>query len=118
MELKSDTYRVTLDEKSGEFQVWQLANKGVQVIQNGVEVAPDEATKRLVDYMNSTPTFAANWAGDGFNVDIEAGMRRWHGTKSETDVRRALKVCGFDTVKIRTIFQLSKIQQHDWIRRY
>jgi len=127
MEISSSTNKLTLDESSGEFQVWPLAPKQLHVTEyrNGlktrdeIETQPDASAVKLLEYVNSTPLFAANYAGDGeFNIDLDCGFQRWSGSKSEREVRLALRRCGFTTTDIKAVMLAAKVQEHRYIRRY
>lgn len=126
MEITSTSHRLILDEATGEFQVYPLENRQLHVaeyrggvkVRDEIETQPDAATTALLEYANSTPFFAANWAGDGFNIDLACGFRRWHGTKSEAEVRTALRRCGFSLKEAKAVLAAAKVEEHDWIRRY
>lgn len=126
MELKSNTHKITLDEASGEFQVWPLEDRQLHVtefrggvkVRDEIETQPDAATIALLEYTNSVPLFAANWSGDGYNVDLDCGFQRWTGTKSEAEVRTALRRCGLGLKDAKAVLTAAKIQEHSWIRRY
>jgi hypothetical protein len=125
MELKSPTHKLTQTETTGEFQVWLVEKKQLHVreFRDGRKVRdeidpPDEATKKLLAYANSVPLFAANWAGGRFNIDLDCGFSRFAGTKSESEVRSALRKCGFSNPQIKKVIAASKVKEHWFLRRY
>jgi len=126
MEIITSSHRLTLCESTGEFEVFPLQERQLHVteFQNGVKVRdeietdPDPATKRLLEFANRVPLFAASFAGDGYwNVDLDCGMSRWNGQKSEAEVRKALRRCGFSVTDARRVIAAAKVQQHNWIAR-
>jgi hypothetical protein len=124
MNLTSSTYRLTLTEVTGEFEVFPLADRQLHVteFENGVKTTkinpPDPATQRLLAHANRVPLFSCNFAGDGwFNLDLDCGMARWNGQKSEKDVRTALRRCGFSLKEARAVIVASKVETHRWIAR-
>lgn len=127
MELTSETHRLTLFENAGEFDVFELAKKQLhvtevrdgRVVRDEVEAQPDEAAKKLLAYANSVPLFTANFAGDGrFNIDLDVGFQRWNGTKSERQVRDALRKCGFSNPQIKSVIKAAKVKEHWYVRRH
>jgi hypothetical protein len=126
MELTSETHRLTQTENTGEFEVWPVEKRQLHVTEyrDGRKVReevdpPDEATKTLLAHANSVPLFAANFAGDGrFNIDLDCGFQRWSGTKSEREVRSALRKCGFSNPQIKAVVKSAKVQEHGYVRRY
>jgi hypothetical protein len=127
MELKSESHRLTLQEATGQFEVWPIAERQLHVtefrngqkVRDEIETNPDLAMTKLLAFANRVPLFAANFAGDGsFNIDLDAGFQRWHGTKPEAEVRTALRRCGFTLRQARSVIAAAKIEQHDWLGRY
>jgi hypothetical protein len=127
MEVISETHRVTLDDCTGEFEVWPIEKRQLHVTEyrNGVKVRdetetkPDAATTELLEYANSVPLFAATFAGDGFfNIDLDCGFQRWSGMKSESEVRTALRQCGFSLEEARAVISAAKVEEHSYVRRY
>jgi hypothetical protein len=127
MEIISETHRLTQDDCTGEFEVWPVEERHLHITEyrNGVKVRdetetkPDAATTKLLEHANSVPLFAASFAGDGFfNIDLDCGFQRWSGTKSESEVRTALRQCGFSLKEARTVIGAAKVEEHSYVRRF
>jgi hypothetical protein len=124
MEIQSKTHRIVLHDDSVEFEVFALQPQELVVTEfsaAGVHqhTPDDKATRELLNYKNSTPLFAGNYAGDGqFNIDLDCGFQRWSGTKSKHEVREALKQCGFNKEEIGQILVAAMHSEHNYLRRY
>ena len=63
--------------------------------------------------------FAANWAGDtSWNTDLDAGFQRWHGVKPQSQIRTALKRCGFSPPQVKAVIAAAKVEEHAHVRYY
>ena len=127
MDITSNTHRLTLDDCTGEFEIWPIEERQLHVTEyrNGVKVRdetegrPDAATTKLLEYANSVPLFAASFAGDGFfNIDLDCGFQRWNGMKPESEVRTALRRCGFSLREARAVISAAKVEEHSYVRRH
>ncbi|MCY2927547.1 MAG: hypothetical protein NT031_19330 [Planctomycetota bacterium] len=127
MNIQSETHRLTLNEETGEFEVYPLTPRqlhvteyrGGRLVRDEDETHPDAAAVKLLEFVNGTPLFAANWAGDGaFNLDLDCGLARWHGLKPVGQVRTALKRCGFSPEQVKTVIAAAKVEDHGHVRYY
>ena len=81
----------------------------------GVKQEALPQTDSLVRYLSTTPLLVANFAGNGqYNVDCNAGLQRWHGTKSGKDMAGALRRFGFDNAG--DILKQVRKFKHDGVR--
>ena len=127
MEISSQTHRITLHDEDGQFEVWPIEKRQLHVteyrdgakVRDEVETQPDAAMTKMLNFVNSTPLFAANFAGENmFNIDLDCGFQRWNGVKSEADVRKALRRCGFRPKDAKAVIAAAKVREHSWVRRY
>ena len=70
------------------------------------------AERDLLLAKSRSPTFVATWAGNRrWNVDHDCGARRFNGTKSNGELVKALKNCGFGQEQINLM--LRECKKHD-----
>lgn len=112
-EWRTDRFRLV--ESDGTLRCFSLSPRelrvtrfapdgGVDVTLLNSQVAKDPADKKLLDWMDRTPVFAAAYRGDKeWEVDLDAGFQRWRGYKSERDVVKALRNCGLTTAEVKEI---------------
>ena len=73
------------------------------------ETATTQADRDLLAAKAGAPVFLACRAeGKDWNVDIDCGMQRFNGVKSISQLRTALKNCGFSKAQIDGMLKLCR----------
>jgi len=86
-----------------------LPDGGVDVKFLTQEDAPTKGVRDLLAYKARSPVFVACWAGNRqWNVDIDCGMQRFNGVKSNGELVKALKNCGFSKTQIDSMLKECK----------
>ena len=78
------------------------------------------AERELLIAKSRAPTFVATWAGNRrWNVDADCGAKRFHGTKTDGELTKALKNCGFGLEQIKLMLrECKKRGKQDYVPMY
>jgi len=78
------------------------------------------AERDLLLAKSRSPAFMATWAGNRrWNVDIDCGAQRFNGTKTNGELIKALKGCGFGLGQINMMLsKCKKAGKQDYAPRH
>lgn len=100
MKLESKTHKAEVER--GCLKVWHQEPDVLMVTTWTPEEGKVKETKPSP--FRRTPLFLATYEGDDyFEIDLDCGFQRWHGSKTLSEVIDALIKCGFDQVQVSSI---------------
>jgi len=105
----STGYIVTPSQRNG-FAVTHIRPANVQITrftqEGGMAVETKPVTEVIPGYQDDV--FWTYYRNGEWYTDINCGAQRWRGTKTTSEIRAALRKCGFTAKEIREIMKCGK----------
>jgi hypothetical protein len=118
MQILTETCKVTVSD-NGEIQVDHREELRVKITTNsGVSMSPAGSVFRGMDDFHQRNWWVANYGGNYWNLDLEAGCSRFNGMTTTRRINEALRVAGVEEKDIRAIVRLAKKHQHRSVARH